>query len=70
LHTQSAAAGWLVLSELDFPGWVADADGVNLPIHRANGMFRAVCVPAGDHTVHFVFHPWTMVAQVWRQRAR
>jgi hypothetical protein len=70
LHTQSAAAGWLVLSELDFPGWVADADGVDLPIHRANGMFRAVCVPAGHHTVRFAFHPWTMVAQVWRQRAR
>lgn len=70
VHTTSAAAGWLVLSELDFPGWVADVDGMNLPIHRANGMFRAVCVPAGSHTIRFVFHPWTMVADVWRQRPR
>jgi hypothetical protein len=67
-HTRSTGSGWLVLGDLDFPGWVADVDGVNLPIHRANGMFRAVCVPAGDHRVRFVFHPWTMVADVWRQR--
>ncbi len=66
MRTRSSGAGWLVLSELDFPGWVADADGVNLTIHRANGMFRAVCVPAGHHTVRLVFHPWTMVADVWR----
>ena len=70
MHTQSPGAGWLVLSELDFPGWVADADGANLTIHRANGMFRAVCVPAGNHAIRFVFHPWTMVADVWRQRSR
>ena len=68
VNTASDAAGWLVLSELDFPGWAADADGAALAIHRANGMFRAVCVPAGAHTVSFVFHPWTMVAEVWRQQ--
>ncbi len=70
VRTHADRAAWLVLSELDFPGWVADADGVELPIHRANGMFRAVCVPAGRHTVRLVFHPWTMVADVWRRRAR
>lgn len=68
VRTSSATAGWLVLSELDFPGWVANVDGSVLPIHRANGMFRAICVPAGEHTVTLVFHPWTMVAEVWRQR--
>jgi len=68
IHTTSATAGWLVLSEPDFPGWVADVDGITLPIHRGNGMFRTVCVPPGSHTVRFVFHPWTMVAEVWRQR--
>lgn len=70
MRTQSSGAGWLVLSELDFPGWVADVDGASLTIHRANGMFRAVCVPAGLHVIRFVFHPWTMVADVWRQRSR
>jgi hypothetical protein len=48
---------------------VADADGAPLPIHCVNDMFRAVCVPAGNHTLRFVFHPWMMVADVWRQQA-
>jgi hypothetical protein len=57
---------WLVVSELDFPGWNADLDGKPLAIHRANGMFRAVCIPPGEHELRFGFHPWSMVAQAWR----
>ncbi|MFC5741373.1 YfhO family protein [Dyella tabacisoli] len=63
----SEGPGWLVLSELDFPGWEATSDGLALPIHRANGMFRAVCVPTGEHSVQFTFHPWAMVADAWRR---
>ncbi|SFR92713.1 membrane protein YfhO [Dyella sp. OK004] len=62
--------GWLVVSELDFPGWHAQVDGAPLPIHRANGMFRAVCVPAGQHTLEFRFHPWAMVAETWQRYRR
>ncbi|MFC4765668.1 YfhO family protein [Dyella koreensis] len=62
--------GWLVVSELDFPGWRAQVDGEPLPIHRANGMFRAVCVPAGQHALEFRFHPWTMVAETWQRYQR
>lgn len=68
MDTRAPAPGWLVLGDLDFPGWEADVDGRAVPIHRANGMFRAVCVPGGDHTVRFSFHPWAMVAQAWRER--
>ena len=68
LHVRTAQAGWLVMSELDFPGWAAEVDGVPLFIHRANGMFRAVCVPAGEHALAFRFHPWGMVADVLRRR--
>lgn len=57
---------WLVISELDFPGWEAELDGTPIAIHRANGMFRAVCIPPGEHELHFAFHPWAMVAQAWR----
>lgn len=67
IRTRAAAPGWLVLSELDFPGWQAEADGTRLPIHRANGMFRAICMPAGAHTLRVAFHPWQMVAAAWRQ---
>ncbi|HEU4669485.1 MAG TPA: hypothetical protein VFR91_02135 [Dyella sp.] len=68
--TAADAPGWLVLSELDFPGWTASIDGRPLPIHRANGLFRAICVPAGRHAIRFAFHPWRMVAEAWRQWRR
>ncbi len=32
-------------------------DGVSVPIYRANGCFRAVCVPPGTHEVRFVYRP-------------
>jgi hypothetical protein len=66
LQTRSTAAGWVVAGELDYPGWEAELDGEPLHIHRANGMFRAVCVPAGEHRLSFVFRPWQMVAYAWR----
>lgn len=69
LATRSEGGGWLALGELDHPGWEATLDGEPLPIHRANGMFRAVCVPAGDHELVFRFSPWRMVAYAWRHRA-
>ncbi|WP_329741698.1 YfhO family protein [Dyella sp. A6] len=67
VETQGNAPGWLVLGDIDFPGWQADVDGTTTPIHRANTMFQAVCVPAGNHTVTFAFHPWHMVALAMRQ---
>jgi hypothetical protein len=68
LRTRAAAAGWIVAGELDYPGWEAELDGEALAVHRANGMFRAVCVPAGEHRLSFVFHPWRLVAYAWQQR--
>lgn len=67
IHMKADSVGWVVVSELDFPGWQAKLDGKSILIHRANGMFRAVCVPAGDHDLHFRFHPWSMVAYAWQQ---
>ncbi|GLQ49057.1 hypothetical protein ACFFJT_02455 [Dyella flava] len=66
--TNAPHPGWLVVSELDFPGWKAELEGKPLPIHRANGMFRAVCVPGGKHRLRFSFHPWAMVAYTWNHR--
>lgn len=67
IRTHSEQAGWVVVSELDFPGWQAELDGTSIPVHRANGMFRAVCVPAGEHDLRFRFQPWSMVAYAWQQ---
>lgn len=64
IQANNSVAGWLTLSELDFPGWVASVDGVEVPFLRANGMFRALCIPEGPHRIQFEFRPWRMVAAV------
>jgi hypothetical protein len=43
--------GWVVLLDAFSPDWSADVDGVPAPILRADAIFRAVRVEAGDHVV-------------------
>jgi hypothetical protein len=51
------AGGWLVLSEVWFPGWTCRVDGVEVPVYRANHAFRAVPVPPGARRAEFAFEP-------------
>ena len=47
----------LVLSDRWYPGWKATVNGRNADVLRANGVFRAVEVPAGVSDVEFRFLP-------------
>jgi hypothetical protein len=49
--------GLLVLTDVFYPGWIAEEDGRRLPILRADGFFRAVALPAGTHRVTFRYRP-------------
>lgn len=57
LNTRLAAPAYLVLTDTFFPGWLAQIDGQDTPLYRADGNFRAVVVPAGEHTVRFKYSP-------------
>lgn len=49
--------GWVVLADTWYPGWKAYVDGVKTEIRRANYLFRAVPLAAGEHQLVFVYQP-------------
>ena len=57
LAVEAVSAGFLVLSDLHYPGWRARVDGVEARILRGNYLLRVVHVPAGRHVVEFVYAP-------------
>jgi hypothetical protein len=57
LSVNAERAGYLVLSDTDYPGWQATVDGRRVDVQPADVAFRAVAVPAGRHTVAFEYHP-------------
>jgi hypothetical protein len=52
--------GFLVLSEIFYPGWNAYIDGTQTPVYRADWSLRACIVDAGEHTVEMKFEPQPM----------
>lgn len=58
VHLRATGNNLLFLSETYYPeGWVARLDGNEVPIARANYLFRAVLIPPGEHTLTMSFEP-------------
>ncbi len=62
LQVRATAPAWVVINEVNAPGWEARVGDVPVPLLQANGLFRAVCVPAGTHQLELRYRPW----QLWR----
>lgn len=50
---------WLMIAESWYPGWQVYIDGQRQELLRADYMFQAVRVPAGEHEVRFKYSPWS-----------
>src|SRR5262249_58257557 len=57
LSVDMPAEGYLVLADSYFPGWRATEGKTELPILRADRVFRAVHLTPGRHSVTFRYFP-------------
>ena len=62
LLVEAPGGGWAVLHDAWYPGWGATLDDRAVPIYAADGIFRAVWVPAGRHTLVFSYAPRSFTA--------
>jgi hypothetical protein len=58
IRVESDRAGWLVLMDSYYPGWIGDFYGQpsGYSVLRANAMFRAIPISAGTYEVGMVYH--------------
>jgi hypothetical protein len=58
VDVRNTDGGWLVLHEQWAPGWKAHCEGQELPLVRADHVYRAVPLPSVDHaSIVFAYHP-------------
>ena len=59
LEVNTPVAATLTLADQWYPGWQAQVDSRQVPLLHSGdqGIFRAVNVPAGTHTVTFLYEP-------------
>lgn len=53
--------GWLVLGDVNYPGWNVEVDGKAAPLYTAYYILRAVPLSAGTHSVRFYFLPGSVM---------
>lgn len=62
VDVDAGGGGFLVLSEVWYPGWRARIDGQVRPVLRTDVSLQGVTVPAGRHTVVFELASTTLLA--------
>jgi len=65
LKVNTSSDGYLILSEVWYPGWEATVDGADAPVVRADWCLRAVPVPEGSHDVVLEFSPASFRTGAW-----
>ena len=57
LETTSNSPGFLVLSEIFYPGWNCEVDGIPARIYRTDGILRGVRIDSGLHRITMRYSP-------------
>ena len=55
IKLNATGPGWLVITNLWYPGWRAWVDGGETKIYRGDYVFQAIPLPAGDHAIQLRF---------------
>lgn len=59
LNPSLDAPGFLVLSEIWYPGWKAYVNNKQTEIYKTNYIFRSIYLDKGQKDIVFIFDPWT-----------
>jgi hypothetical protein len=59
IRLSGSSPGWLVLSDVWYPGWHAWVDGKLVQVLKADYLFRAVQVGPGQHEVIMTYNPFS-----------
>jgi hypothetical protein len=57
LEVRAEGRALLVLSEMYYPGWIAEVNGLPADTHKVDGAFRGMVVPAGTSRVILKYAP-------------
>lgn len=57
IKTNSSHKGFLILTDVFYPGWKAYVDGERTKIYRGFKVFRSIRINEGYHKIRFVFEP-------------
>jgi hypothetical protein len=60
VETRAERRSLLVLSEMYYPGWIAEVNGAPAGIHKVDGALRGIVVPAGTSRVVLRYAPRTV----------
>jgi hypothetical protein len=64
IYLNAQGPGKLVLSEINYPGWIATVDGMKQDIEPAYDILRSLDLEDGNHEVYFKYRPISIFAGI------